>query len=196
LTVAGHRQPAVLTHRLQDSSVVTQGPYYLYSHTEKRRSYSQRIPADAAEQYRTETENCRRFKELAQQYILVCESLTEQGAKGKKLQAAFASEIIAEVEAFTGEGAIKGDPAVFLLSIKGDVALQALLLLPCGPEVRHRNGDHSPRLQGTTGTRRVCGLVEPSEIRIPGESIGHGFQLRALTWSTLISLGFLLVEPM
>lgn len=64
--------------RLKDGSVVTQGPYYLYSRTEKRRSYSQRIPADAVEQYRTETENCRRFKELAQQYILVCESLTDQ----------------------------------------------------------------------------------------------------------------------
>ena len=72
------------TGRLKDGSVVTRGPYYLYSRTEKRRSYSQRIPEDAVEQYRTETENCRRFKELAQQYILVCESLTDQGAEGKK----------------------------------------------------------------------------------------------------------------
>ncbi len=72
------------TKRLKDGSVVTQGPYYLYSRTEKRRSYSQRIPADAVAQYRTETENCRRFKELAQQYIRVCERLTDQGAEGKK----------------------------------------------------------------------------------------------------------------
>jgi hypothetical protein len=72
------------TRRRKDGSVVTQGPYYLYSRTEKRRSYSQRLPADAVEQYRTETENVRRFKELAQQYILVCESLTAQGAEGKK----------------------------------------------------------------------------------------------------------------
>jgi hypothetical protein len=72
------------TQRLKDGSVVTQGPYYLYSRTEKGRSYSQRIPADAVEQYRTETENCRRFKELAQQYIRVCETLTAQGTKGKK----------------------------------------------------------------------------------------------------------------
>jgi hypothetical protein len=68
----------------KDGSVVTQGPYYLYSRTEKRRSYSQRLPAEAVEQYRTETENCRRFKDLAQQYILACERLTEQGAAGKK----------------------------------------------------------------------------------------------------------------
>ncbi len=72
------------SRRRRDGSVVTQGPYYLYSRTEQRRSYSQRIPADAVEQYRTETENCRRFKDLAQQYILVCERLTEQGAAGKK----------------------------------------------------------------------------------------------------------------
>jgi hypothetical protein len=73
------------TRRRRDGSVVTQGPYYLYSRTEKGRSYSERIPADAVEQYRTETENCRRFKELAQQYILVCERLTdEEGAAGKK----------------------------------------------------------------------------------------------------------------
>ena len=71
------------TNRLKDGSLVTQGPYYLYSRTEKRRSYSQRIPADAVAQYRTETENCRRFKELAQQYIRVCERLTDQGTAGK-----------------------------------------------------------------------------------------------------------------
>lgn len=72
------------TNRLKDGSLVTQGPYYLYSRTEKRRSYSQRIPADAVTQYRTQTENCRRFKELAQQYIRVCERLTDQGAASKK----------------------------------------------------------------------------------------------------------------
>jgi len=71
------------TNRRKDGSVVTQGPYYLYSRTEQRRSYSQRLPAEAVAQYRTETENCRRFKELAQQYIRVCERLTEQGAEGK-----------------------------------------------------------------------------------------------------------------
>jgi hypothetical protein len=72
------------TKRRKDGSVITQGPYYLYSRTEKRRSYSQRIPEDAVERYRTETENCRRFKELAQQYILVCERLTALSAAGKK----------------------------------------------------------------------------------------------------------------
>lgn len=72
------------TRRHRDGSVVRQGPYYLYSRTEKGKSYSQRIPAGAVEQYRTETENCRRFKDLAQEYIRVCERLTEQGRAGKK----------------------------------------------------------------------------------------------------------------
>ena len=72
------------TKHLKDGSVVTQGPYYLYSRTEKRCSYSQRIPAEAVAQYRRETENCRRFKRLAQQYILLCEGLTDQGVEGKK----------------------------------------------------------------------------------------------------------------
>jgi len=37
------------TTRRQDGSLGTQGPYYLYSRTEQRRSYSQRIPAGAVE---------------------------------------------------------------------------------------------------------------------------------------------------
>jgi len=72
------------TKQRKDGSVVTQGPYYLYSRTEKGSSYSQRLPAEAVAQYRQETENCRRFKELAQQYILLCERLTAQGGEGKK----------------------------------------------------------------------------------------------------------------
>jgi len=37
--------------------------------------------------------------------------------------------------------------------------------------------------------------VEPPEIWKPGESIGHGVRFTALDWSTLLSLGLLLVEP-
>lgn len=37
--------------------------------------------------------------------------------------------------------------------------------------------------------------VEPLEIWKPGESIGHGFQFNAPSWSTLAYLGLLLVEP-
>jgi hypothetical protein len=36
--------------------------------------------------------------------------------------------------------------------------------------------------------------VEPPEIWKPGESIGHGLRFTALDWSTLLSLGLLLVE--
>ena len=37
--------------------------------------------------------------------------------------------------------------------------------------------------------------VEPPEIWKPGESIGHGFQFTAPSWSTMLSLGLLLAEP-
>jgi len=72
------------TRGRKDGSVVTHGPYYLYSRTEKGSSYSQRLPAEAVAQYQRETQNCRRFKALAQQYILLCERLTAQGSEGKK----------------------------------------------------------------------------------------------------------------
>ena len=73
--------------RRQDGSLVTHGPYYLYSRTEQRRSYSERLPTETVTQYQTETENCRRFKALAQQYILLCERLTEAEAGGGKTRA-------------------------------------------------------------------------------------------------------------
>jgi len=73
-----------LTSGRRDGSTVTHGPYYLYSRTEKGRSYSQRLPVEAAERYHEETENRRRFKELAQRYILVCEQLADREVEGKK----------------------------------------------------------------------------------------------------------------
>jgi len=72
--------------RRRDGTVVENGPYYLYSRTEKGQSFSQRIPAVDAERFRQETEACRRFKELAMQCVLVCESLAERepDLEGKK----------------------------------------------------------------------------------------------------------------
>jgi len=72
--------------RQRDGSVIENGPYFLYSRTEKGRSVSQRITADDLDQYRKETENCRRFKELANRCVVVCEGLAEQddGSQEKK----------------------------------------------------------------------------------------------------------------
>jgi hypothetical protein len=72
--------------RHKDGRVVENGPYYLYSRTEKGRSFSQRVTAGEAERYREETENCRRFKELANRCVLVCEELADQegGSREKK----------------------------------------------------------------------------------------------------------------
>ena len=63
-----------------DGSPVRLGPYFLFSRTEKRQSFSKRLTLGEVERYREEAENCRRFKELATQYILVCEGLADCAA--------------------------------------------------------------------------------------------------------------------
>lgn len=63
--------------RQKDGSVMQHGPYFLYSRTEKGKSFSKRIGAEEVERYREETGNCRRFKELSHRYVLLCEELTE-----------------------------------------------------------------------------------------------------------------------
>jgi len=68
--------------RQEDGSVVRQGPYFLYRRTEKGKSFSQRITAEDVERYREDTENCRRFKELANRCVLVGEELAEASEEG------------------------------------------------------------------------------------------------------------------
>lgn len=63
--------------RQKDGSVVRHGPYFLYSRTEKGKSFSKRIGAEEADRYREETEQCRRFKELSNHCVIVCEELAE-----------------------------------------------------------------------------------------------------------------------
>ncbi len=61
----------------KDGSVVQHGPYFLYSRTEKGKSFSRRIGVKEVERYREETENCRRFKELSSRCVMICEELAE-----------------------------------------------------------------------------------------------------------------------
>lgn len=63
--------------RQKDGSVVRRGPYFLYSRTEKGKSFSQRITLEEADRYREETDNCRRFKELSGRCVMICEELAE-----------------------------------------------------------------------------------------------------------------------
>lgn len=63
--------------RQKDGSIVRHGPYFLYSRTEKGKSFSKRIGAEEADRYREETEQCRRFKELSTRCVIVCEELAE-----------------------------------------------------------------------------------------------------------------------
>jgi hypothetical protein len=73
-----------LNTRQKDGTVVRNGPYYLYSRTERGRSFSQRISANKVERYREETENCRRFKQLANRCVRVCEELANHNESQEK----------------------------------------------------------------------------------------------------------------
>ncbi len=64
--------------RRKNGRVVENGPYYIYSRTEKGKSVSKRIPKSEVKRYREETENCRRFKELSMRCVLACEALTDK----------------------------------------------------------------------------------------------------------------------
>jgi hypothetical protein len=68
--------------RQKDGSVVRHGPYFLYSRTEKGKSFSARISPEEVERYREETENCRRFKELSNRCVVICEGLAEAAEEG------------------------------------------------------------------------------------------------------------------
>ena len=76
----------IVKTRLKDGRVVENGPYALYSRTDKGVSFSQRLAEADVERYRQETDNCRRFKELANRCVLVCEKIADQddGSQEKK----------------------------------------------------------------------------------------------------------------
>lgn len=54
------------------------GPYYLYSRTEKGVSFGKRLTKEEVNRYREETDNRRRFKELSERYIMICEGLADE----------------------------------------------------------------------------------------------------------------------
>lgn len=70
--------------RKADGSQVRQGPYFLFSRTEKGASFSKRLHPNEVQRFREETENCRRFKDLTQRYILICEELCDEPREGVK----------------------------------------------------------------------------------------------------------------
>lgn len=65
----------------KDGSVGRHGPYFLYSRTEKGKSFSRRISREEVERYEAETVNCRRFKELSNRCVMICEELAEADEK-------------------------------------------------------------------------------------------------------------------
>ena len=67
--------------RQKDGSVVRHGPYFLYSRTGKGKSFSRRITGEEVERFKAETGNCRRFKELSNRCVMICEELAETDEK-------------------------------------------------------------------------------------------------------------------
>jgi hypothetical protein len=67
--------------RQKDGSIVRHGPYFLYSRTEKGKSFSRRISPEEVKGYKAETEQCRRFKELSNRCVILCEELAEVDEK-------------------------------------------------------------------------------------------------------------------
>ena len=70
--------------REKDGSAHRRGPYFLYSRTEKGKSFSQRVSLEDVDRYREETDNCRRFKELSGRCVMICEALAEADGGRKK----------------------------------------------------------------------------------------------------------------
>ena len=70
--------------RQKDGSTVRHGPYFLHSRTEKGKSFNRRLGSEEVERYREETENCRRFKDLSNRYVIICEELADEETVEKK----------------------------------------------------------------------------------------------------------------
>ena len=86
----------------KDGSAIRRGPYFLYSRTEKGKSFSQRVTLEEVDRYQEETDNCRRFKELSSRCVMICEELAEADEEqpGKKTVEA-ETERIGEIARFT-----------------------------------------------------------------------------------------------
>jgi hypothetical protein len=55
-----------------------QGPYFLLQGYADGRKFSERIPAERAEEVQQDVENYRRFQALAEQFVAVSDALTRQ----------------------------------------------------------------------------------------------------------------------
>ena len=65
----------IFESKRKDGTVVIRGPYYLYSRTEKDKSFSQRLTVEKVDRYQEEAENCRRFKTREVKLVTVRNSL-------------------------------------------------------------------------------------------------------------------------
>jgi hypothetical protein len=60
--------------KLKDGNIKTNGPYYSITlKAAKGKTVGNNIPAELVDLYKSETENYRRFRELSEEYVNVCE---------------------------------------------------------------------------------------------------------------------------
>ena len=60
----------------RDGKTVRQGPYYVLQCSLKGCKCSERIPAEQAEQVRSDVANCALFQELAEQFVQITDQIT------------------------------------------------------------------------------------------------------------------------
>lgn len=138
------------------SEPVVLGPYYLYSRTEKGVSFGKRlVTKEEVDRHREETENRRKFKDLSDRYVMVCEDLAdkEQDAQKKNLAASFEAEVIAEIRALIGDVSIE---ALDFEAVEV-AARHRALAIACKVVAECLNSDHSdhtgPYLPCSCGAR-------------------------------------------
>jgi hypothetical protein len=68
---------------LKDGTIRKRGPFYkITSKDSKNKTVSLTVPKDRKEEMRTETDNYRRFRELADEYAVVCEQISILAGQG------------------------------------------------------------------------------------------------------------------
>jgi hypothetical protein len=69
--------------RKKDGTVAKSGPFYtLTSKGEGNKTVSESVPSGDVDRMRREVDNHRRFRELAKEYVEVCEELSALGGEG------------------------------------------------------------------------------------------------------------------
>ena len=68
--------------KLKDGTIKTNGPYHTLSlKGANNKTVGEKIPSDMLEFFKTDVENYKRFRELSDEFITVCEQVSKQSAQ-------------------------------------------------------------------------------------------------------------------